>query len=132
MIQQRAAPALSFSMVSLKSLQTFTSASGSTVAAGLGTRCTVLQEGTWNPQTCADESRWEGPLETDSSLLLIHHQALPPSHAFLLMGRCIPPNVSSGSPEYICARHMRSRDNLTRKCTREALFTDSSARHFLC
>lgn len=89
MIQQRAAPALSFSMVSLKSLQTFTSASGSTVA-GIQGLDTVLQEGTWlwyrNPQTCADESRWEGPLETVLSYSSITTPFHPHMHFCLWAG----------------------------------------------
>lgn len=109
MIQQRAALALSFSMVSLKSLQTFTSAFGFTVAGiqGLDTDalCSKKEHGFATGTHRHVQMKADGRgLWRHSSLLLIHHHALPLSHAFLLMGRCIPPNVSGGPPECICAQ----------------------------
>lgn len=138
MIQQRAALALSFSMVSLKSLQTFTSASGSTVAGiqGLDTDalCSKKEHGFGTGthrrvQMKADgRGLWRQTVLSYSSITTPFH-----SHMHFCLWAGVYPQMSAVALQSLSVpRHMRSRNNLTRKCMRKALFTDSGAWHFLC
>lgn len=135
-IQQRAAPVMSFSIVSLKSLQTLASASGSAVAGIQGLdRWNVLQEDNMAMvQEPTGMCRWK-----QMGRAFCRHTVLSYSNITTLfhshMHFCLWAGAYTQWPPkgYLCPDTWQSvKSNLTRKCMKEALFTDSSAQHFLC